>query len=277
MSNKPQDGRIWISGLETNLTGKTLSHHDMADIKRETPPIRVLPDVWVVKVGGQSVMDRGRDAVFPIIEELVKANEAGVRFIMGVGGGTRARHAYAMALDLGLPTAALAKIGASIPIQNARMLQMLTAKDNGIMVYHDDFEKLPLYLQTGCIPIISGMPPFEFWEKAPNVGRLPQNRTDAGLYLLSEFLGAKGMIYIKDEDGLYTADPKTHPDATYIPETTAKELLDSGQDDLVVERVVLQYMMRAEHMREIQIINGTTPGNVTKALNGEIVGTVIRA
>ncbi len=277
MSNKPQDGRIWISGLETNLTGKTLSHLDMAALKRDTPSIRVLPDVWVVKVGGQSVMDRGREAVFPIIEELVNANEAGVRFIMGVGGGTRARHAYAMALDLGLPTAALAKIGASIPIQNARMLQMLTAKDNGIMVYHDDFEKLPLYLQTGCIPIISGMPPFEFWEKAPNVGRLPQNRTDAGLYLLAEFLGAKGMIYIKDEDGLYTADPKTHPDATYIPEITAEQLLESGQDDLVVERVVLEYMKRAEHLHEIQIINGTTPGNVTKALNGEVVGTVIRS
>ena len=277
MSNKPQDGRIWVSGLETNLTGKTLAHAEMADFERNTPPIRVLPDVWVVKVGGQSVMDRGRDAVFPIVEELVKAKEAGIRYIMGVGGGTRARHAYAMALDLGLPTAALAKIGAAIPVQNARMLQMLTAKDNGIMVYHDDFEKLPLYLQTGCIPIISGMPPFEFWEKAPDVGRLPQNRTDAGLYLLAEFLGAKGMIYIKDEDGLYTADPKVDRNATYIPEATAEELLASGQDDLVVERVVLEYMMRAEHLREIQIINGTTPGNVTKALNGEIVGTVIRA
>jgi molybdenum storage protein len=277
MSDKAQNGRIWISGLETKLTGKTLSHLDMADTERETPAIRVLPDVWVVKVGGQSVMDRGREAVFPIIEELVKANQAGIRFIMGVGGGTRARHAYAMALDLGLPTAALAKIGAAIPIQNARMLQMLTAKDNGIMVYHDDFEKLPLYLHTGCIPIISGMPPFEFWEKAPDVGRLPQNRTDAGLYLLAEFLGAKGMLYIKDEDGLYTADPKVDPDATYIPEATAQELLDSGQDDLVVERVVLEYMTRATHLREIQIINGIKPGNVTRALNGEVVGTVIRA
>jgi len=25
---------------------------------------------------------------------------------------------------------------------------------------HDDFEKLPLYFRLGCIPIMTGMPPF---------------------------------------------------------------------------------------------------------------------
>ena len=48
------------------------------------------------------------------------------------------------------------------------------------------------------------MPPYEFWEKNSAVGLSPSNRTDAGVYLLAEFLGARGVIYIKDEDGLYT-------------------------------------------------------------------------
>jgi hypothetical protein len=43
-----------------------------------------------------------------------------------------------------MPTGALAKVGSSIPVQNARMLQMLTAKYGGVMVYHDDLEKRPL-------------------------------------------------------------------------------------------------------------------------------------
>ena len=270
-------GRIWTHGLDNVFAGQTTANLDLQKALERSDTIRVLPDVWVLKIGGQSIMDRGRSAVFPILDQLAAAREKGVQFVLGVGGGTRARHAYALGLDLGLPTGALAKLGAAVPIQNARMLQMLLARRGGIMVYHEDFEKLPLYLATGCIPIMSGMPPFEFWEKSPDVGRLPQNRTDAGLYLLAEFLGARGMVYIKDEQGLYTADPKKDPQAQFIPETTAQELLDSGQDDLVVERVVLDYMRRARHVREIRVINGLEPGTVSRALDGDNVGSLIRA
>ena len=272
-----KDGKIWIDGLDTQFTGQSLSSLDLIESESRHPTIAVLPDLVVVKIGGQSVMDRGAAAVKPIVEELVAARKAGVPLLIGTGGGTRARHAYAVGLDLGLPTAMLARIGCSVPVQNARMLQMLTAKDGGIMCYADDFEKLPLYLSLGSLPIMSGMPPFEFWEKAPKVGRLPQNRTDAGVYLISEFFGAKRVIYIKDEEGLFTDDPKKDPDARFIPEITARELLDSGQDDLVVERCVLEYMERARSVKEIRIVNGLKRGNVTRAIHGEPVGTVIRA
>ena len=46
---------------------------------------------------------------------------------------------------------------------------------------------------------------------------------------------------------------------------------------MLFRSVVLEYMLRAQHSREIQIINGLKPGNVTRALNGEVAGTVIRA
>jgi molybdenum storage protein len=272
-----KDGKIWIDGLDTQFTGQSLSSLDLIESESHHPTVPVLPDLWVVKVGGQSVMDRGASAVLPILKELVAARKAGQQLLIGTGGGTRARHAYAVGLDLGLPTAMLARIGCSVPVQNARMLQMLTAKDGGIMCYADDFEKLPLYLSLGTLPIMSGMPPFEFWEKAPKVGRIPANRTDAGVFLISEFFGAKGVIFIKDEEGLYTDDPKKNPKATFIPEITAKELLDSGQDDLIVERSVLEYLERAKSVKEIRIINGLKKGNVTKALNGEKIGSVIRA
>lgn len=276
MSQKHK-GKIWVAGMDNVFAGQTMTNLDMQHALADRDVVSVLPDVWVLKVGGQSIMDRGRAAVFPVLEELVAARNEGIHFILGVGGGTRARHVYSLGLDLDLPTAMMAKLGGSIPVQNARMLQMLLARDGGIMVYADDFEKLPLYFAMGCIPIMSGMPPFEFWEKSPAVGRIPANRTDAGLYLMAEFLGARGVIYIKDEDGLYTDDPKKNPKAELIPEANASELLASDQDDLVVERVVLEYMQRARHMKEIRIINGTKHGNVTAALRGEEVGSVIRA
>ncbi len=271
-----RNGKIWIEGMENALSGKLSSLDATNSGGTPTPIAPILPDIWVLKIGGQSIMDRGRKAVYPILEELVAARKQGVSFLLGTGGGTRARHAYSVALDLDLPTAMLAKVGASVPVQNARMLQMLLAKDGGIMVYPDDFEKLPLFLSMGVIPIMSGMPPFEFWEKAPAVGRIPANRTDAGVYLIAEFLGAKGVLFIKDEDGLYTDDPKKDPTARHIPEITARELLDSGQDDIVVERAVLEYLDRARSVTEIRIVNGLVPGQVTKALRGENVGSVIR-
>jgi molybdenum storage protein len=52
-------------------------------------------------------------------------------------------------------------------------------------------------------------------------------------------------------------------------------LLARDLDDLIVERAVLEFMVRARHVREIQFINGLKPGQLTAALNGEPVGTII--
>jgi molybdenum storage protein len=272
-----RDGKIWIEGIDNALSEESLSGREVRGKFADRASVSVLPDVWMLKIGGQSIMDRGKAAVHPILEELVAAKKNGIHYMLGAGGGTRARHVYSLALDLKLPTGVMAHLGGGVPNQNARMLQMLLAQHGGIMCYPDDMEKLPFFLNSGCIPICSGMPPFQFWEKNADVGLLPSNRTDAGVYLLAEFLGAKGVIYIKDEDGLYTDDPKQNPSAKLIPETTAKALLDNGQDDLVVERVVLEYMLRARKIKQIRIVNGLKRGQVTAALRGENVGTLIRA
>lgn len=237
-------------------------------------PVAMMPDVKVLKIGGQSVMDRGRSAVHPILDELVTQKDKH-KLLLCTGGGTRARHIYAMASDLEMPTGVLASLGGYVARQNARMLQMLLAKHGGLYIMNDDFEKLPLYFRLGCIPILTGMPPFGYWEKPTEGGRIPQNRTDAGVFLTAEVLGAKRAIFVKDEDGLYTNDPKKDKNAKHIPRITAKELIEQDLPDLVVERVVLEYMQRSRFCTEVQIINGLKPGNITKALEGEDVGTVI--
>jgi molybdenum storage protein len=53
--------------------------------------------------------------------------------------------------------------------------------------------------------------------------------------------------------------------------------LDRDLDDLVVEHIVLENMMKARNVRSIQVINGMVRGNLTRALNGEHVGTIIYA
>lgn len=237
-------------------------------------PIQVLPDTNVIKIGGQSIMDRGRSAVFPLIDEIVE-NAKTHQILIGAGGGTRARHAYSLALDLDLPTGVLASIGCATSRQNARILQMLLAKHGGVYLNPEDFEKLPLYFRVGCIPVMVGMPPYEYWEKPTKGSRIPQNRTDSGVYLTAEFLGARTCIFVKDEDGLYTDDPKKNKHAKFIPKITVQELMERDLDDLVVEHIVLENMLKARNVRSIQVINGMVPGNLTRALNGEHVGTII--
>lgn len=240
-------------------------------------PTAVMPDVKVVKIGGQSILDRGREALFPILDEIVAARKLGVQVVLLTGGGTRARHIYSIASELDMPTGVVATLGKYIPMQNARMVQMLLAKHGGIYMLPDDFEKLPLYLQMGCIPVMSGMPPFGYWEKREKGSRIPQHRTDAGVFLSAEFLGSRRAIFIKDEDGLYTDDPKKDPNAQHIARITAKELEARGLPDVVVERVVVEYMQRSLWCKELQIVNGLKPGTVLAALKGEDVGTIISA
>jgi molybdenum storage protein len=247
----------------------TTAHVDM-----DYSPEAMMPDVKVLKIGGQSIMDRGRAAVFPILDELVAAKDR-YQLLLCCGGGTRARHVYSICSELEMPTGVLAALGGYVPRQNARMLQMLLAKHGGLFIMHDDFEKLPLYFRLGCIPIMSGMPPFGYWEKPGAEGRIPPNRTDAGVFLSAEVLGVKRAIFVKDEDGMFDDDPKKHPGAQRIPRIGAKELLDRNLPDMILERVVIEYLTRSRFCHELQIINGLHRGMLTRALAGEDVGTII--
>ena len=237
-------------------------------------PEALMPDVKVVKIGGQSILDRGRTAVIPLLEEIAEAHSS-YKLLLCCGGGTRARHIYSIASELEMPTGLLAALGGYVPRQNARMLQMLLSKHGGIYIQHDDFEKLPLYFRLGCIPIMTGMPPFGYWEKPSQDGRIPAHRTDAGVFLTAEVLGVKRALFVKDEDGLFDDDPKKRANAKLIRRIGAKELLERDLPDLIVERVVVEYLTRSRHCTELQVINGREPGLLTRALANEDVGTII--
>lgn len=267
----PERPRIEI---ETFFEDGTFTDREALERLDTGPVIRMLPQVHVIKIGGQSVLDRGRSGLFPLVDEIAACARQH-RFILCAGGGTRARHAYSLGLELGLPTGVLAKVGVSVPRQNARILQMLLSEHGGLYIDYADFEKLPLYLNAGGIPVTMGMPPYDLWEKPQKVGRIPANRTDSGTWLLGEVLGAKSVIFVKDEDGLYTADPKKDREAQHIPRISVQELLAKDLGDLVIERVVLENMLRARHVKQVQVINGLVPGNLTRALAGEHVGTII--
>jgi molybdenum storage protein len=243
--------------------------------RTDTGPVhRLMPDLIVVKVGGQSIIDRGRVALLPILDELVEARQSHKILIM-TGGGTRARHAYAIATDLGMPTGILAKLGTSISEQNALMVAILLSQRGGIKIGHDDLSKLPNYLVPGILPVTHAMPPYGLFERPPALGRIPPHRTDVGAFLLAEVMGAERCVLIKDEQGLYTADPKKDPSAKFIQEIDVDELLALDLNDLAVERTLLESLKTARSVREVFIVNGLVRDNIRRALDGENTGTRI--
>lgn len=264
-------GRLHI---ETPLMAESLMDKRLLAGTETNNVFRVLPGLCVIKLGGQSIIDRGRAALLPLLEEIVAARRDHALLVM-TGGGTRSRHAYAIALDLGMPTGVLAKLGDSISEQNALMVSLLLAPHGGIKIGHDDVVKLSSYLALGAIPVMHAMPPYGLWEEPAEQGRIPPHRTDAGAYLTAEVLGAQTCILVKDERGLYTADPKKDPQAEFIPEISVEELLRRDLNDLPVERSMLQALARADTLAEVRMINGLERGNLTRALAGENVGTRI--
>lgn len=263
-----------LTALGKRLVSESLSDVTLQQATEHTPDLAILPWVNVVKIGGQSIMDRGRSAVMPLIDEIV-ANLSRHKMILGTGAGTRARHVYSLAIDLSLPVGVLTVLGTAVAWQNAQMLQYLLAKHGIAFLEPESFPSLPHYLMERGAVICQGMPPYKLWEENPEIGRIPPQRTDTGCFLIAEVFGARKMIYVKDEDGLYTADPKKDPMARHIPYISVQELLARDQDDLVVERAVLGLMLTARHIREIQFVNGLKPGQLSAALAGEPVGTII--
>jgi molybdenum storage protein len=263
-----------IGALQSLLMRRSLTDLELLEASATAPDYRILPDASVLKIGGQSVIDRGRSAVYPIVEELIAAKRDHPLMI-GTGAGTRARHLYALASELGLPTGVLTDIGSAVAGQNAAMLGHLMARHGVPVVGGSGFAAIALYLDQCGAAIFGGMPPYDMWQHLPAEGVIPPYRTDAGCWLVAEVYGAKRMIFVKDEDGLYTANPKNDPDATFIASITVDELLAMDLPDLVIERPLLELMRHARHATSVQVVNGLKPGLVTRALEGEHVGTII--
>jgi molybdenum storage protein len=237
----------------------------------------ILPDLNVIQIGGLSIMDRGRKALQPVLDEIV-ANKDKYTQVVGVGPGVRARHMLSVGLDLGLPTGALATLAAKCSAQNAYIVSCLLAS-HGFVYLEAPFvvQLLPAMLAAARGAVFNGIPPYDLWEHPPALGKIPPHGSDAGSYLVGEVFGARTVILLKDVDGLYSADPKTHPDAEFIPEISAADLLRRQLPTLPIEPVMLKLLTRARLARSIRIINGLVSGNLSRALAGESVGTLINS
>src|ERR1700677_218661 len=238
-------------------------------------PIRLLPWVQVVKIGGRSIMDRGADAILPIVEELRKLMQEH-RLLILTGAGIRARHLYSVALDLGLPVGSLAPLAASEAGQNGHILAALLAPEGVSYIEHGTIaNQLAIHLSAARAVVGSAFPPYHHHEFPGS--RLPPHRADAGAFLLADALGAAGLTIVEDVDGVYDSEPKGSDGkkAKFLRETSAADLA-KHKGPLPFDRALIEIMATARHLERVQMVNGLVHGRLTAALRGEHVGTIIR-
>ncbi|HLL20891.1 MAG TPA: hypothetical protein VK427_02120, partial [Kofleriaceae bacterium] len=229
-----------------------------------------------VSIGGQSIFDRGKAAILPLVDEIVEIKkDKTLKMVIGVGGGTRVRHTISIAVDLGLPVGGMAQLVGAMEELNAILLNTLLAPHGSMPMQRDHFWDLPLYFDAGITPIAISVPPYHFWEPPPEHGHLPAHGSDFGLFQLAEVLGMKQAIFVKDENGLYDRDPKKHAHAKPFGRITLDELAKVMPRENILDLELYEAFKTAKNCRRVVIINGLERGQLTRALRGEDVGTVI--
>ncbi len=213
-----------IKHVASPLARQTLLDGELTGPVAGKRPIRLLPWLQVVKIGGRSIMDRGRDAILPIVDELRKLLPEH-RLLILTGAGIRARHVYGVGLDLGLPVGSLAPLAASEAGQNGHILAALLAPEGVSYIEHPTIaSQLAIHLSAARAVVGSGFPPYHHHEFPSS--RIPPHRADTGAFLLADALGAAGLTIVEDVDGVYDADPNGSDGekAQLLRETSAADL-----------------------------------------------------
>jgi len=260
-----------IKHVTSALATQTLLDTSLTSPVAGVRPRRLLPWLQVVKIGGRAIMDRGAEAILPIVDEIRKVLPEH-RLLILTGAGIRARHLYSVALDLGLPVGSLAPLAASEAGQNGHILASLLAPEGVSYIEHPTIaNQLAVHLASSRAVVGSAFPPYHAHE-FPDT-RIPTHRADTGAFLLADALGAAGLTIVEDVDGVYDADPSTNKDAKLLKEASYADL---GQcSSLPFDQSLVEVMANARQIERVQIVNGLVPGRLTAALRGEHVGTLI--
>src|ERR1700755_1871190 len=243
-----------IKHVASPLARQTLLDGSLTRPVAGARPIKLLPWLQVVKIGGRSIMDRGPEAILPIVDELRKLLPEH-RMLILTGAGIRARHLFSVGLDLGLPAGSLPPLAASEAGQNGHILALLLAPEGVSYVEHPTIaNQLAIHLTAARAVVGSAFPPYHHHEFPGS--RIPIHRADAGAFLLADALGAAGLTIVEDVDGAYGSDPKgaEGKKEKLLPETSAADLA-KHKGSLPFDRALLDIMGTARHIERVQMVN----------------------
>lgn len=227
--------------------------------------------MFVVKIGGSILFDKENQVKQKLVSNYAKTirnifSESKKKCTIVVGGGKIARKYIAATRALGANEAYNDIMGIEAAKLNARLLIGAL----GELAYPDppnNFQEFHALFNVTDKIIVCG-------------GFQPGQSTNAVAASIAEIVNAEKLFNLTDVNGVYSADPDKNPDATLFKELAindfvsliAKQATKAGQNPLF-DYTAVQIVRRSKI--SLQFINGTNHENLTKAISGKQIGTLI--
>jgi len=228
----------------------------------------------LLKLSGEALVGSAGYGIDPdvvdfLANEIKDVHEAGVQIAIVVGGGNIFRGVAAS--TAGMDRAQGDYIGMLATVMNALALQdslegkgvftrVMSAIEMQAVAEPYIRRRAIRHLEKGRIVI--------FAAGTNN----PYFTTDTTAALRALEIHAECILKATKVDGVYDADPKTHPDACKFDELDYIEVLNRGLK--VMDSTAISLAM--DNALPIIVFNIERPGNIAAALRGEPVGTVVR-
>lgn len=208
------------------------------------------------------------DTVVRLAEEIAEARALGVEISLVVGGGNFFR--------------GISGVGRMFERSTADTVGMLATVMNGL-VLQDALERVGV--PTRVLSAIQMPQVCEMFIRRRAIRHLEKGRivifvagtghpyfsTDTGAVLRALEIGAEAILKGTKVDGVYTADPVTHPEARRFDRVTYQEVIEMGLKVLDQTAVALC----RENRLPLHVFNIRVPGNIPSILQGNIVGTIV--
>jgi uridylate kinase len=228
----------------------------------------------VLKLSGESLKSQNglvvdTDAIRYLAQEVKVAVTTGVEIAIVVGGGNIWRGADAA--DRGMERAAADYAGMLATVINALILQdaleqigvnTRTQSALGIQAVAEPFirRRAIRHLEKGRVVIF-----------AAGTGN-PFMSTDTAAALRAVEIGADALLMAKNNvDGVYDADPRTHPEATRFEQLGYMDLLTKGLE--VMDNTAVSLCM--DNHLPIVVFDVFAAGSLVRLLQSEQLGTLV--
>jgi uridylate kinase len=228
----------------------------------------------LVKLSGEALMGErefGTDAevVKAIAQQLKSVRDRGVQVSVVLGAGNIYRGLEGAAAGMDRATAdymgMLAIVLNALTLQDALERKGVHTRVQSAITVSEVAEpyirrRAMRHLEKGRIVIF-----------AAGTGN-PFFTTDTAAALRALEMHAEAILMAKNGvEGIYTADPKTDPDAEFIPEISARDALQRGLK--IMDSTALSLCM--DNQLPIYVFNMNDESNIDRIVSGERVGTLV--
>jgi uridylate kinase len=220
----------------------------------------------VVRIGGSVVANPINTQLMAKYAEVIFAlKQQGHEVAVVVGGGALARQFIGLAKELELDMNAQDEVAISC----SRLFAQLFLKKLGDAACNKvsvSLEETAECLGAGKVAVMGGL--------------RPGITTDTVATLVAEKVSADLLIKGSDQNGVYSKDPRKHPDAVKLDRLTFEELavvFEQNEHKAGIHQIIdpeAVKVLKRSHIKTV-VVSGFEPQNILAAVQGKNVGTVI--